>query len=137
MAAKGEKRLLGERSIEADVASGYSRGPRPVRSVTINATESPLGWLFARGLVTQRQYDAGERLRTDWERAQLAPRVTMSWDAAPVAQGRGGSAPEVDLSGTQIDARHRFAAFGNLLRRVFGSHATNEAKDCHACETTL
>ena len=32
----------------------------------------------------------------------------MSWDAAPVAQGRGGSAPEVDLSGTQIDARHRF-----------------------------
>jgi len=108
MAAKGEKRLLGERSIEADVASGYSRGPRPVRSVTINATESPLGWLFARGLVTQRQYDAGERLRTDWERAQLAPRVTMSWDAAPVARGRGGSAPEVDLSGTQIDARHRF-----------------------------
>ena len=76
--------------------------------MTINATESPLGWLFARGLVTQRQNDAGERLRTDWERAQLAPRVTMSWDAAPVARGRGGSAPEVDLSGTQIDARHRF-----------------------------
>ena len=72
---------------------------RPIRSVTVNLTESPLGWLFSRGLVTQRQYDAGERLRADWERSQLAPRVTMSWDAAPVARGRGGSALEPDLNG--------------------------------------
>ena len=63
MAAKGEKRLLSERSIEAGVASECSTRARPVRSVTVNATESPLGWLLARGLVTQRQYDAGERLR--------------------------------------------------------------------------
>src|SRR5438445_564938 len=81
---------------------------QPTRSVTVNATESPLGWLFVRGLVSQRQYDAGERLRSDWERAQLAPRVTMSWDAAPVARGRGGSASEPDLGGAQIDARRRF-----------------------------
>jgi hypothetical protein len=79
-----------------------------VRSVTVNGAESPLGWLFARGLVTRRQYDAGERLRADWERAQFAPRVTMAWDAAPVAKGRGGSAFEPDLSGAQIDARRRF-----------------------------
>jgi hypothetical protein len=71
-------------------------------------TESPLGWLLARGLLTERQYDAGERLRSDWERAQLSPRVTMSWDAAPVARGRGGSAPAPDLSGAQIDAKRRF-----------------------------
>ena len=32
----------------------------------------------------------------------------MAWDAAPVARGRGGSAPEPDLSGAQIDARRRF-----------------------------
>jgi hypothetical protein len=70
--------------------------------------ESPLGWLFARGLVSQRQYDAGERLRADWERAQLAPRVTMAWDAAPVARGRGGSTGEPDLTGAQIDAKRRF-----------------------------
>jgi len=81
-----------------------------VRTVTFNAAESPLGWLFARGLVTQRQYDAGERLRTDWERAQLAPRVTMSWDAAPVSRGRGGSTDRPDLSGAQIDAKRRFDA---------------------------
>ena len=59
-------------------------------------------------IVTARQFDAGERLRGDWERAQLAPRVTMAWDAAPVARGRGGSAPEPDLNGAQLDAKRRF-----------------------------
>jgi hypothetical protein len=109
MTTKGQPRLLSERSIEAGVASsGVTPKVRPVRSVTVNGAESPLGWLLARGLVTRRQYDAGERLRADWERAQLAPRVTMAWDAAPVARGRGGSASEPDLSGAQIDARRRF-----------------------------
>ena len=107
-----QSRLLRERSIEAGIAAVGDRrgGARPVRSVTVNAAESPLGWLFSRGLVSQRQFDAGERLRVDWERAQLAPRVTMSWDSAPVSRGRGGSAPEPDLSGSQIDARRRFDA---------------------------
>jgi hypothetical protein len=58
--------------------------------------------------LNQRQFDAGERLRNDWERAQLAPRVTMAWDSAPLARGRGGSNGEPDLSGAQIDARERF-----------------------------
>ncbi len=83
---------------------------RPARSVTVNLAESPLGWLFARGHVSQRQFDAGERLRADWERGQLGQRVTMAWDAAPVARTRGGSAQPVDLSGSQLDARRRFEA---------------------------
>ena len=102
-------RLLRERVVEAGIAAGDARREeRPARSVTFNAAESPLGWLFARGLVTQRQFDAGERLRADWERAQLPPRVTMAWDSAPVARGRGGSAGQPDLNGAQIDARRRF-----------------------------
>jgi hypothetical protein len=102
-------RLLEERAIDGEAdADGASASRRLARSVTVNLSESPLGWLFSRGLLTQRQFDAGERLRMDWERAQLAPRVTMSWDSAPVARGRGGSCPEVDLSGAQIDARRRF-----------------------------
>jgi hypothetical protein len=107
--AKRQARLLSERAIDQGIASTSTLGStRAARSVTINVTESPLGWLFARGLVTQRQYDAGERLRCDWERAQLAPRVTMAWDAAPVARGRGGAAAEPDLTGAQIDAKRRF-----------------------------
>ena len=102
-----QPRLLNERSIEMGIPSASGRG-RLARSVTVNGAESPLGWLFARGLVTQRQFNAGERLRSDWERAQLAPRVTMAWDSAPVAGARGGAAPETDLSGAQIDARRRF-----------------------------
>ena len=87
-------KLLRERTIEDEISRGPERSGKrpPVRTVTVNVAESPLGWLFARGLVSQRQFDAGERLRTDWERAQLAPRVTMAWDATPVARGRGGSA---------------------------------------------
>jgi hypothetical protein len=105
---KDSQRLLVQRSLEQGIASEQvGGGPR---SVTVNMAESPLGWLLARGFVTKRQYDAGERLRCDWERAQLAPRVTMAWDAAPVARGRGGSASDPDLSGAQIDAKRRFDA---------------------------
>jgi hypothetical protein len=111
MASKAQRRLLGERSIEGGVASAAERNPRrSARSVTVNLAESPLGWLFVRGHVTQRQFDAGERLRADWERAQLAPRVTMAWDAAPVARGRGGSAPQSEPASAQLDAKRRFHA---------------------------
>ena len=99
-------RLLTERSLD----SGRGQKGRPTRSVTVNLAESPLGWLFARGHVNRRQMEAGERLRFDWERGQLAPRVTMSWDAAPIARSRGGSSPGVDLTGSQIDAKKRFQA---------------------------
>jgi hypothetical protein len=107
MMGRPPPRLLGDCAIEAGIASERS-GFRAARSVTINMAESPLGWLFARSLVSQRQYDAGERLRADWERAQLAPRVTMAWDAAPIARGRGGSTGAPDLTGAQIDAKRRF-----------------------------
>jgi hypothetical protein len=100
-------RLLGERGFAQDAASEAPQ-PRPVRSLTVNVTESPLGWLLAHGHVSPRQFDAGERLRGDWERAQLAPRVTMTWDAAPVTRGRGGSATRADLNGAQLDAKRRF-----------------------------
>jgi hypothetical protein len=102
-----DQRLLRERALEGGIATERP-GRRSGRTVTVNLAESPLGWLFARGLLSQRQFDAGERLRSDWERAQLAPRVTMAWDAAPVARGRGGAGGQPDLNGAQIDAKRRF-----------------------------
>ena len=103
-----EGRLLVERSV--DGGTTLASDTRPVRAMTVNIAESPLGWLFSRGLVNQRQFDAGEQLRADWERAQLSPRVTMAWDAAPVARSRGASMGGPDLSGAQIDAKRRFEA---------------------------
>jgi hypothetical protein len=110
--SKPQARLLREKAIDGagDPPETVRNGRRPVRSVTVNLAESPLGWLLARGLVSQRQFDAGERLRLDWERGQLAPRVTMAWDSAPVSSGRGGSAPSPDLNSRQLDARRRFEA---------------------------
>ncbi len=74
------------------------------RSVTVNLAESPLGWLKARGMVDARQYEAGERLRGDYEMAAIAPRVTMRWAARVDGGGSGG----LDPVAAQIAARRRF-----------------------------
>ena len=108
MARVHEGKLLVERAIgrDGETVRGWRR--RAVRSVTINAIESPLGWLFARGLVSRRQFDAGEQLRADWERSGFSARVTMQWDSAPVGRHRGGAATAADPLASQIDARRRF-----------------------------
>lgn len=88
-------------------AGGHEGGvPKRGRSVTVNLRESPLSWLHARGHLTDRQYQAGERLRTDFERAQLSPSITMRWDAVRIKSGpsdRGLTASE-----RQIAAKRRF-----------------------------
>lgn len=61
------RRLIAERPIDS---CQRSSGRKPTRSVTVNLAESPLGWLFARGHVSRRQKEAGERLRSDWERGR-------------------------------------------------------------------
>jgi hypothetical protein len=104
-----DNRLLAERPLARD---GQERSARrkPARSVTVNLAESPLGWLLARGMVTKRQYDAGERLRADWERAQLAPSVTMRWDAPPTGKAPRGAPRRGDPTAVQIAAKLRFEA---------------------------
>ena len=75
------------------------------RSVTVNVAESPLSWLYARGHLDDRQFDAGERLRADFERAQLAPSITMRWDPVRIkGSGDDGLSP----GERQIAARERF-----------------------------
>lgn len=108
MARVQNNRVLVERAIGRDGETVKAAGRRAVRSVTVNMVESPLGWLFTRGKLSRRQFDAGEQLRSDWERAGLAPRLTMAWDSAPVGQQRGNSGARADLLASQIDARKRF-----------------------------
>lgn len=83
--------------------------------VTVNLNESPLGWLVRRGMVTQRQFEAGERLRADYERAQLAPSVTMRWDAAPTAKTARGAPAGLDPTSSQLAAKQRFAVAIDLV----------------------
>lgn len=78
--------------------------------MTVNLAETPLGWLRSRGLVSARQLAAGEALRDDWERAQLAPAVTMRWDAAPADKNRRSAPEPASPTARQIAARRRFDA---------------------------
>jgi hypothetical protein len=110
MARVRDNRILVEQAIGRDGEVVRRSRRRAVRSVTVNMVESPLGWLFTRGKLTRRQFDAGEQLRSDWERGGLASKVTMQWDAAPVERQRGGSGGRAELIGAQIDARGRFDA---------------------------
>ena len=74
------------------------------RSVTVNLAESPLGWLHAHGHLEDRLFDAGERLRTDYETAQISPGVTMRWEPVRI-RGTGG---KLSPSERQLAARRRF-----------------------------
>ena len=100
-------RELVEREIDEHGLTGRPPRGRRRRSVTVNLAESPLGWLRARGLLTARQFEAGERLRADYERASLGPAVTMRWGNVRV-DGNGGGAP--DPVAGQIAAKARFHA---------------------------
>lgn len=84
-------------------------GARSLRRVTVNILESPVTWLAARGLLTEGQKQAGERLRADYERAGLGPQITMRWDATPSQKNRRG-AKLSDASLARIDAHRRFHA---------------------------
>jgi hypothetical protein len=99
-------RMLVERELTSEGPS--RRAPRKGgRSVTVNLAESPLAWLHARGHLSDRRFDAGERLRADWERAQLAPAITMRWDAV---RARGSGGRDLSPGERQIAAKARFDA---------------------------
>ncbi|WP_239804570.1 DUF6456 domain-containing protein [Croceicoccus hydrothermalis] len=78
---------------------------RRARGVTVNLRESPIAWLHSRGHLDERQFDAGERLRADYERAQLAPSVTMSWDPVRI---KGGGDNGLTPAEKQMSAKRRF-----------------------------
>ena len=108
MAGLKRNRLLAERALPQDGCE-KARGTRRLqRSVTVNLAESPLGWLKARGMISERQFDAGERLRADWERAQLAPSVTMRWDAPSLDGNARGAPTGLDPTEAQVAAKQRF-----------------------------
>lgn len=112
-------RLLVERELTAEGPRRRGIAPARGRSVTVNLGESPLTWLHARGHLSDRQFEAGERLRLDWERAQLAPSMTMRWDPVRV---RGTGEQGLTAGERQIAAKGRFdgalAAAGSGLADI-------------------
>lgn len=82
--------------------------------VVVNQDESPLGWLRrhkgrdGRPLIDAAEFAAGERLRADYTRGRIMPRVTANWTAT-VARGRrdGGAGGMAELTEAAIAARRR------------------------------
>lgn len=69
--------------------------------VLMNDSESPLAWLArrkgrdGRAMIEPMQFVAGEKLRADFTRAQLTPRVTSSWTTPTGGRSRGNGAGEM------------------------------------------
>lgn len=85
------------------------------RSLLVNEAESPLGWLRRRKdrngapLINDAQFRAGERLRDDYYRAQLSPRVTANWTASQSSrrQRHAGPSDAAALSDSVLAAKQR------------------------------
>ena len=131
MVRAGELRMAGGR---IELASAGERRPaenhRDIGTMTVdtdagrdivvvNWSESPLGQLMRRKgrdgemFLTSAEFQAGERLRADYTRGQLMPRLGANW-VASVSSGRrdGGIA---DLTDAALGARIRVE---NAIRAV-------------------
>lgn len=86
-----------------------TRSGRPSRTFTVNLAESPISWLHARKMISDRQFAAGELLHADYTRGGLAQRTTMAWDPAPADKSSRARGADSMMVGS-IDARDRFHA---------------------------
>lgn len=98
--------------------------PAARAAAVINDEENPLAWLRRRKdrngepMISQVQFDAGERLRADFWFAQMTPRTTTNWSAlSPAKRGRryGATRPAV---GDMLD---NAAAAAERVRRVLAA----------------
>lgn len=100
------------RQQERDSAIVVTREGR--ETVTVNLAESPLALLWRRKgkdgaqFLTAREFRAGERLRADYTRGRIMPRMGVNWGAAG-ASGRklGGAGGIVELTDAALAARLR------------------------------
>lgn len=86
-------------------------------TVTVNWSESPLGLLHRRKgkdgkpFIDGREFRAGERLRADYTRGQMMPRLGVNWGAAGSAGRRRGEGGGIaDLTDAALAARRRVEA---------------------------
>lgn len=118
-APSGAQRELGSMPVEVDGEVGEA---------IINLAESPLAQLMRRRtkqgvpFLSKAEFEAGERLRADYTRGQIMPRLGANWTAS-VASGRRGAGNGIaDLTDSALAARMRvdraMAAVGPELSGV-------------------
>lgn len=85
-----QHRMFAERSVASDDGSG-------TRKVRFNLAESPLSVLGRKcgkdgqAYLTPELIEAGERLREDFELAQMGPRIAQNWERFLTAGGQDGA----------------------------------------------
>lgn len=99
----------GSRDIELVAIAGEA-GPA---AVLANLSESPLAKLVrrkgkdGRPFLNAREYDAGERLRADYTRGQIMPRLGANWEASVASGRRADGGGMADLTDAALGARRR------------------------------
>jgi hypothetical protein len=82
-----------------------------IAEVMVDDGESPLAWLARRKgrdgqpMISAGQFMAGEKLRADFTRGQLTPRVTSNWGAPAGRRGAGAGAG--DMTDMVVASRQR------------------------------
>src|ERR1700712_3240622 len=80
--------------------------------VMVNDSESPLAWLArrkgrdGRTMISPNQFVAGEKVRADFTRGQLTPRVTSNW-AEPSGGSRGPKGGAGEMTDLIVASRQR------------------------------
>lgn len=116
--------------ISAGTSAGTASGTRAAyERVTVNLAESPLALLHrrkgkdGRPFVDGREFRAGERLRADYTRGQIMPRLGVNWGSVGSAgRGSGDAGGIGDLTDAALAARRQvekaLAAVGPELSGV-------------------
>ncbi|MBX8824538.1 DUF6456 domain-containing protein [Ochrobactrum sp. SFR4] len=84
-----------------------------IRSRSVNNAESPLAMLYRKNKQTGRrflsddEFHAGERLRADFTRGNMMPRISANWDASVAGRVRGERGGAAELSDNALDCRDR------------------------------
>lgn len=81
------------------------------QKAVVNTGESPLARLYTRKTakggpwLSDEEFAAGERLRADFEKSRLGPKISANWNVEIATGRRGGEAAEI--SDFALDARRR------------------------------
>ncbi|GAA0591654.1 DUF6456 domain-containing protein [Paenochrobactrum glaciei] len=81
--------------------------------IKVNLAESPLAVLYrmktssGQSFLTESEFNAGERLRSDFTRGSMMPRITANWEANVNSHSRGALHGSVELSDGALSARLR------------------------------
>jgi Domain of unknown function (DUF6456) len=112
-AKAGSQERGSSQSVQRDLdVVTVERDGAPIRAI-VNLSESPLGQLMRRKtrdgapFLTEAEFRAGERLRADYTRGQIMPRLGANWEAS-VASGRRANGNGIaELTDAALAARLR------------------------------